>query len=57
MHKSLYLKYCWIILEPDAPKKVEEHMEESTNQASLALQLSEPESTKKESKSEEGLEN
>ncbi|XP_013927868.1 PREDICTED: sushi, nidogen and EGF-like domain-containing protein 1 [Thamnophis sirtalis] len=35
--------------EPDALKKVEENVEESTSRAKLAVQLSEPESTKRES--------
>ncbi|KAL7990822.1 hypothetical protein Chor_014252 [Crotalus horridus] len=35
--------------QPEAPMKVEENVEESTSRAKLALQLSEPESTKRES--------
>ncbi|XP_077205134.1 sushi, nidogen and EGF-like domain-containing protein 1 isoform X3 [Paroedura picta] len=41
-------RHVTVKTQPDAPKKVEENVEESTNQASLALQLSEPEISKKE---------
>ncbi|KAL8187700.1 UNVERIFIED_CONTAM: hypothetical protein K2H54_054140, partial [Gekko kuhli] len=41
-------RHVTVRTQPDAPKKVEDNMEESANQASLALQLSEPESSKKE---------